>query len=105
MAAYRRAYDSRHLQAQNRDQLRNPTFGNLAWATFFVIFYLCSNRFITGFMAAVRALVGHCCTALLNCIDAPLKLRPDDAVQICLLLLLFLRPPAQSRRQENYYYY
>ena len=56
-------------------------------------------------MAAVGALVGHCCTALLNSIDAPLKLRPDDAVQICLLLLLFLRPPAQSRRQENYYYY
>ena len=28
MAAYRRVYDSRHLQAKNRDQLRNPTLGN-----------------------------------------------------------------------------
>jgi len=30
MAAHRRVYDSRHLQAdcQNRDQLRNPTLGN-----------------------------------------------------------------------------
>jgi len=43
-------------------------------------------------MAAVGALVGHCCTALLNSIDAPLKLRPDDAVQICLLLLLLFTP-------------
>ena len=32
MAAYRRVYDSRHLQ--NRDQLRNPTLGNRVWATF-----------------------------------------------------------------------
>ena len=36
MAAYRRVYDSRHLQAdcQNRDQLRNPTLSNRVWATF-----------------------------------------------------------------------
>ena len=37
MAAYRRVYDSRHLQAdcqENRDQLRNPTLGNRVWATF-----------------------------------------------------------------------
>jgi len=36
MAAYRRVYDSRHLQAdcQNRDQLRNPALGNRVWATF-----------------------------------------------------------------------
>ena len=36
MAAYRRVYDSRHLQltAKNRDQLRNPTLGNRVWATF-----------------------------------------------------------------------
>jgi len=35
MAAYRRVYDSRHLQAdcQNRDQLRNTTLGNRVWAT------------------------------------------------------------------------
>jgi len=40
MAAYRRVYDSRHLQADCqvpgiRDQLRNPTLGNCVWATFF----------------------------------------------------------------------
>jgi len=37
MAAYRRVYDSRHLQAdceEPRDQLRNPTLGNRVWATF-----------------------------------------------------------------------
>ena len=36
MAAYRRVYDSRRLQAdcKNRDQLRNPTLGNRVWATF-----------------------------------------------------------------------
>ena len=36
MAAYRRVYDSRHLQAdcQERDQLRNPTLGNRVRATF-----------------------------------------------------------------------
>jgi len=36
LAAYRRVYDSRHLQAdcQERDQLGNPTLGNRVWATF-----------------------------------------------------------------------
>ena len=36
MAAYRRVYDSHHLQltAKNRDQLRNPPLGNRVWATF-----------------------------------------------------------------------
>ena len=38
MAAYRRAYDSRHLTyrltAKNRDQLQNPTLANRLWATF-----------------------------------------------------------------------
>jgi len=41
MAAYRRVYDSRHLQAdckKNRDQLRNSTLGNRVGATF--TFYL-----------------------------------------------------------------
>jgi len=35
-----RFYDSRHLQAdcKNRNQLRNPTLGNLAWAIFFILF-------------------------------------------------------------------
>jgi len=32
MAAYRRVHDSHHLQAKNRDQLRNPTLGNRVWA-------------------------------------------------------------------------
>ena len=36
MAAYRRVYDSRHLQADCKepDQLRTPTLGNGVWATF-----------------------------------------------------------------------
>jgi len=36
MAAYRRVYDSSHLQSdcQLRDQLRNPTLGHRVWATF-----------------------------------------------------------------------
>jgi len=38
MAAYRRAYDSRHLTyrltAKNRDQLQNPRLANRLWATF-----------------------------------------------------------------------
>jgi len=40
MAAYRRVYDSCHLQAtaKNWDQLRNPTLGNRVWATFTVFF-------------------------------------------------------------------
>ena len=36
MAAYRRVYDSRHLQA---DQLRNPTLGSRVWATFTFLQY------------------------------------------------------------------
>ena len=36
MAAYRRVYGSRYLQAtaKNRDQLPNPTLGNRVWASF-----------------------------------------------------------------------
>ena len=36
MAAYRRVYDSRYLQAdcQEPDQLHNPTLGNRVWAAF-----------------------------------------------------------------------
>jgi len=36
MAAYRRVYDSRHLQTdcQEPDQLRNPTLGNRVGAIF-----------------------------------------------------------------------
>ena len=40
MAAYRRVHDSHHLQAKNRDQLRNPTLGNRVWATFTFYLYL-----------------------------------------------------------------
>jgi len=34
MAAYRRVYDSRHLQADCQDQLPNPMLGKRVWATF-----------------------------------------------------------------------
>jgi len=36
MAAYRRVYDSRHLQADCKEpgSARNPTLGNQIWATF-----------------------------------------------------------------------
>jgi len=37
MAAYHRVYVTHvtcRLTAKNRDQLRNPTLGNLVWATF-----------------------------------------------------------------------
>jgi len=39
MAAYRRVYDSRHLQAtaKNRDQLRNPTLGNSSMGYLFAL--------------------------------------------------------------------
>ena len=37
MAAYRRVYDSRHLQAdcQEPGSAQEPTLGNRVWATFF----------------------------------------------------------------------
>jgi len=37
MAAYRRVYDSHHLQAdcQEPGSARNPTLGNAVWAAFF----------------------------------------------------------------------
>jgi len=41
MAAYRRVYDSRHLQTdcqEPRDQLRDPTLDNRLWATFLPFF-------------------------------------------------------------------
>jgi len=34
MAAYRRVYDSHHLQADYQEPLRNPTLGNRVWDTF-----------------------------------------------------------------------
>ena len=44
MAAYRRVYDSRHLQAdcQKPDKLRNPTLGYRVWATFTFLDRLCT---------------------------------------------------------------
>jgi len=47
MAAHRRVYDLRHLQAdykKNRDQLRNPTLGNQVWATFTFTQLLCPAK-------------------------------------------------------------
>ena len=49
MAAYRQVYDSLHLQAdyKNRDQLRNPTFGNRVLAIFtflLLIIYFISEK-------------------------------------------------------------
>ena len=48
MAAYRRVYDSRHLQAdcQVPDQLWNPTLGNRVWATFTFYLCVCSRSFM-----------------------------------------------------------
>jgi len=42
MAAYRRVYDSRHLQADcsEPDQLRNPMLGKWVLATFTLFFYM-----------------------------------------------------------------
>ena len=53
MAAYRRVYDSRHLQAdaKNRDQPRNPTLDSRVWATF--TFYQCEAPACTS-NASVR---------------------------------------------------
>ena len=59
MAAYRRVYDSRHLQAdcKNRDQLRNPTLGNRVWATFTFLptdFGLCmATRLLSTFGSCI----------------------------------------------------
>jgi len=40
MTAYRRVYDSRHLQA---DQLRNPMLGNRVWLPFTFLAYTCKR--------------------------------------------------------------
>ena len=72
MTAYRRVYDSRHLQltAQNGDQLRNPTLGNRAWATFTFFTH------VVNFVACLR--VWHALRALLKRIN-----RYRDAVSNC----------------------
>ena len=50
MAAYRRVYDSRHLQADCRgpDQLRNPTLIDRVWATYTFYDVLDTARQHTG---------------------------------------------------------
>ena len=43
MAAYRRVYDARHLQADCQEPgsgVRNPTLGNLVWADFLQSTYI-----------------------------------------------------------------
>jgi len=70
MAAYRRVCDSRHLQADCRNQLRNLTLGNRVWATFTYLYplegrcirqqrrSLSSNLLIVGTL--VRVSVCYC---------------------------------------------
>ena len=56
MAAYRWVYDSRHLQADCQDQLRNPTLSNRIRVTF--IFYIILVD--TLYLQAIRAMhVSH----------------------------------------------
>ena len=47
MAAYRRVYDLRHLQADCQDQLGNPTLNNRVWATF--TFFNLANKLMRCF--------------------------------------------------------
>jgi len=57
MAAYRRVYDSRHLQAdcQEPDQFRNPTLGNWVWATFtFTVLQAGQAGGCTAFVSALK---------------------------------------------------
>ena len=47
MAAYRRVYDSHHLQAdciKNRDQHRNPTLGDRVLATVYLVANIKINK-------------------------------------------------------------
>ena len=46
MVAYRRVYDSRHLQADCKEpgSAPNPTLGNRVWASFFVLTSVTSRR-------------------------------------------------------------
>jgi len=64
MAAYRRVYDSRHLQAdcqEPRDQPRNPTLGSRIWATFTFIYIDMDAKFhIRGNCGSQVHRVVHC---------------------------------------------
>jgi len=68
MAAYRRVYDSRYLQAdcaKNRDKLRNPTLGNRVWATFtFILGYRRVRDNILGRVAAVPTAIDRIAAAI-----------------------------------------
>ena len=57
MAAYRQVYDSVtcRLTAKNQDQLRNPTFGSLIWATF---------AFFTHPTDRARGIMFWCCLSI-----------------------------------------
>ena len=79
MAAYRRVYDSRHLQAdcqEPRDQPRNHTLGNRVWATF---------TFICGRprAAAGVAFDGHYFNISMNWKLAATKSHTVDASNYC----------------------
>jgi len=52
MEAYRRVYDSHHLQAdcQEPGSVRNPTLGYRVWATFLLILRLCFMSVIVLFI-------------------------------------------------------
>jgi len=60
MAGYRRVYDSHHLQA-DWDQLRNPTLGNRAWASFTFSVSVClsvTNRYCTETTGRIELVSG-----------------------------------------------
>jgi len=57
MAAYRRVYDSRYLQADCQE--RNHTLGNRVWATFIYSTVPSRNRKEHFFSAALRRLLLH----------------------------------------------
>ena len=67
MAAYRRVYDSRHLQA-DRDQLQNFTLGNRVWAAFtFLLRILCEQcQYASARTNAVSAHSGYDVEAIIR---------------------------------------
>ena len=69
--AYRRVYDSRHLQAdcQEPDQLRNPTLGNRVglWATFF---YKITRLTLNVMRLSLAMPLCHCFAPFLRCYTA-----------------------------------
>ena len=94
MAAYRRVYDSCHLQwltAKNRDQLRNPTLGNRVWATFTFLESIlrpiyCSDLDVGGISKRQREVVFLEQTEVLT-----------DGVKQLLTLRRFLQPTTHTK--------